>query len=215
MSNITCALSLTYLLYILGCPIEKLTNQILRDAFLVLLAPETKQNVLALQSKMVLENGVDNAINSFHKHLPMADMLCEISIFQKKSKVAKYYCKNCDFKMCPEVMRHLHRQGSGKEDHLVVLYCAVKWGTSPPSSLLKGIARGVVAFAYEAVSGLFSSSANLEEKVSASDESFNLIYAAPERGGILIDCFKDTSGHSVSKSHAVNDFSSNGIKIFF
>ncbi len=77
-----------------GCPIGKLTVDKFSDALSVLLNTKTESMTKELSAQMLAEDGVTAAVRSFHNQLPLADMLCEISIFQKKSAIASIYCSD-------------------------------------------------------------------------------------------------------------------------
>jgi sterol 3beta-glucosyltransferase len=100
-----------------GCPISQLTTEKLTEAFRVLKSEEIKSNVTALSEKMNQENGVKCGIESFYRNLPVEDMLCEVSLFQKKAKLATRYCQSCGLRMCREADDYLHREGGGRSHH--------------------------------------------------------------------------------------------------
>jgi sterol 3beta-glucosyltransferase len=100
-----------------ACPIAKLTAERLVDALRVLLDAKTKGAAESLAVQMNVEDGVKAGVESFHRHLPVADMLCEVSIFQRRSALASFYCPDCGLKMSLEVDAVIHQQGSGRENH--------------------------------------------------------------------------------------------------
>jgi hypothetical protein len=105
-----------------GCPIGSLTAEILTNAFRVLKSEETKRRVLALSEKMNAEVGALKGVESFERNLPLEDMLCEVSLFNKKSNIAKIFCQDCGLKMCFEVDAVAHRARGGRADHRRVAY---------------------------------------------------------------------------------------------
>lgn len=105
-----------------GCPIGSLTPEILTDAFRILKSPDTKQRVLKLSEKMNSENGVANGAESFERNLPLEDMLCEVSLFNKESNIARIFCQDCGLKMCFEVDEVAHRAHGGRARHRRVAY---------------------------------------------------------------------------------------------
>eukprot|EP01036_Dinobryon_divergens_P027868 gene27868-36717_t len=60
-----------------GCPIHKLTMEILEEAFRKMRDPETKAKAQELGQRMNLEDGVGQGVQSFQRNLPVMDMLCE------------------------------------------------------------------------------------------------------------------------------------------
>jgi tartrate dehydratase alpha subunit/fumarate hydratase class I-like protein len=78
----------------------------------------TKHNVKRLSEMMLKEDGVAMGVKSFYRNLPLANMVCEVSIFnEKQSNIADFYCVSCDMKMCSEVDQVIHRKGGGRENH--------------------------------------------------------------------------------------------------
>lgn len=71
---------------------------------------------------MNLENGVMNGVNSFKRNLPLEDMLCEVSLFSKKSEIAKVFCQDCGLKMCVGVDRVVHRAQGRRSKHRRIPY---------------------------------------------------------------------------------------------
>jgi hypothetical protein len=71
---------------------------------------------------MNVENGVREGVKSFERNLPVVDMICEVSIFAKKTKIAKIYCEDCGLKMSIEVDAHVHRNSGGKSNHVRMNY---------------------------------------------------------------------------------------------
>ncbi len=83
----------------------------------MLTSPDTKSRAISLSEFMSAEDGVAEGIKSFYRNLPLADMICEVSIFQKKNRLAKIYCSDCGLKMSSEVDCVVHRLNSGRENH--------------------------------------------------------------------------------------------------
>lgn len=57
---------------------------------------------------MSREDGVENAVKAFYKHLPTEALLCDVSIFCGESRLAQVFCAQCGFKMCYEVSDAIH-----------------------------------------------------------------------------------------------------------
>lgn len=100
-----------------GCPIKNLTTEKLTAAITFLKDEKTLANVKKLSEKMNAENGVREGVKSFEKNLPIIDMLCEVSLFAKKSRIAKVYCDTCGLKMCTSVDAWVHRTSAGRQNH--------------------------------------------------------------------------------------------------
>lgn len=83
---------------------------------------DTLATVRALAGKMNAEQGVKEGVASFERNLPVVDMLCEVSLFAQKRRIAKVYCDSCGLKMCCEVDAHVHRLSGGRADHVRMNY---------------------------------------------------------------------------------------------
>ena len=105
-----------------GCPIKNLTTEKLTHAIQFLKDEKTLANVKTLSEKMNAENGVKEGVKSFEKNLPVIDMLCEVSLFAKKSRIAKVYCDTCGLKMSCEVDSFVHREAGGLAKHARMNY---------------------------------------------------------------------------------------------
>ncbi|CAM9385085.1 unnamed protein product, partial [Ectocarpus fasciculatus] len=60
-----------------GCPISKLTQLKFQQALEVLTAPSTQERAATLAVRMSTEDGLAVGVESFHRNLPVADLLCE------------------------------------------------------------------------------------------------------------------------------------------
>ena len=99
-----------------------MTSDTLTAAIKFLKDEKTLNNVKILSEKMNAENGVEAGVKSFEKNLPIIDMLCEVSLFAKKSRVAKVYCDTCGLKMSKEVDAVVHSASSDKKSHARMNY---------------------------------------------------------------------------------------------
>ena len=137
------------------CPIAELTVPRLADGLRFLLLPETIDKVQALAVKMQAERGVEEGVNSFHRHLPLGEMLCEVELFRKKGVLAKVYCFECGLKMCSEADSFIHRKGGYREDHTRVPFHSMKYGVARPRGVLGSVGQGVGVMAYEIAGGVY------------------------------------------------------------
>ncbi len=136
-----------------GCPIGKLTTEKLTTAFEVLTDRNTIATAVDLARKMNEENGVQRGLESFHKNLPLADMICEVSIFNnKQSRLASIYCQTCGLKMCGAVDAVVHRTAS---NHVRVPFRNSHYGIRDPKSALTGLQHGVGIASYEIAGGIY------------------------------------------------------------
>jgi hypothetical protein len=121
-----------------GCRVQDLTAEILIANFQTLRNSSVIAEAAALGAKMNAEDGVARGVESFYKHLPLADMICEVSIFSgKQSRLAKIYCTSCGLKLCAETDAILHRATSGRGEHIRTPFRPCRWGVS------QGVVSGV------------------------------------------------------------------------
>ena len=109
-----------------GCPIKNLTTAKLISAIQFMKDENTLANVKSLSNKMNIENGVEQGVRSFEKNLPIVDMLCEVSLFARKRRIAKVYCDTCGLKMSAKVDAYIHRTSGGRSDHARMNYRYIK-----------------------------------------------------------------------------------------
>lgn len=149
-----------------GFTLDKLTPDRLEETFYALRSESYCKRAKKLGELMRKENGVHNGISSFYRNLPVNDMLCEVSLFAKRSCIAKVYCRDCDLKMTEEIdsivhSKILHHSRFFYRYALLLktppfMSCfqsCVNSGT-PPSSLLQRITREIQNAASELVHGL-------------------------------------------------------------
>lgn len=199
-----------------GCPIGNLTAEVLAEAFHTMQAAATRERVQALQEKMAQEDGIAAGITSFYRNLPLEDMLCEVSLFEKQSRIATVFCKDCGLKMCKEVDAVMHRAGGKRSRHLRMPYRCVKWGVTQPSSLIEGLGKGLGAAAYEVAGGFYDLIAKpiqggrdggAKGVAKGIAEGFSSLVARPIRGGgVLVDYIsKSVSNQQHRRNRTVED----------
>lgn len=199
-----------------GCPIAALTTEKLVHAFRVLASEETRNNVANLSEQMNNEKGVIRGVESFLRNLPLEDMICEVSLFRRRSEIASVYCRDCGLKMSTQVDQVAHRPKGGRQSHLRVPYRCVKWGVDPPSGLIEGLQQGFGVAAYEIAGGIYDLVAKpieggrecgalgVAQGVAEGVVSF---VARPIKGGqILIDRISQSVSHDqVRRNRTVHE----------
>ena len=82
-------LSLTLLLLLLSfslgpAPVrmDQLTFSLVQQAFAVLLRKETNESTRVMSKTLKAEDGAQEAVHAFYRHLPLEAMLCDVSLFQ-------------------------------------------------------------------------------------------------------------------------------------
>ncbi|KAJ3208896.1 hypothetical protein HK099_008631 [Clydaea vesicula] len=76
-------------------PHKSLNEENLSAALKILTLEETKKNAFELGKVMKTENGVDVGVKSFHRHLPISLMKCDL----QPTKVAEYFLKGANLKL--------------------------------------------------------------------------------------------------------------------
>lgn len=107
------------------------------------------------------EDGVDNALSAFYRHLHIENMICDISIFLGESQLAHVWCQRCGFKMTREVSECVHNPANGLisvndlSQHHVVPCIYVNWSQNRgPNNASEGMIQGLGGAAHELVAGL-------------------------------------------------------------
>lgn len=136
-----------------GCPITRLTVTTLKEALLTLTSENVRSNALQLSVKMNSEEGVLAGIQSFVNHLPLADMVCEVSLFMGRNELAKVYCRDCGLKMSITADAIVHRAQSGRSNHQRIPYRTMNWRVRP-TDVLEGVSQGFGCAFYEIVGGV-------------------------------------------------------------
>ena len=152
------------------------------NAFNILLDTSTITLAKIMGERMKQEDGASKAVEAFYRHLPLENMLCDISIlrgnyFQQKemsfkddsvertSKIenfvglvplARVYCRDCGFKMSTEVSTHIHGKGGflERENHSLTQCCYVNWAVPSPSSATDGLVQGLGNLLHEISEGV-------------------------------------------------------------
>jgi hypothetical protein len=76
---------------------KSLTAQNLSEAISYCLTPQASAAAAQIASKMSTETGVRTAVDSFHSHLPLADMMCDI--LPDEPAVWRYSSKKVSIKL--------------------------------------------------------------------------------------------------------------------
>ena len=147
------------------CPAADLTADVLADAFVKMKSVQMREKAEEISRQFENEDGLDEGIRSFHKQLPIEDMVCDVSLFlpeahredrgRRTTQVASKWCSICSLKMSKLVDEVVHAEGSGKEHHIRHDYRPVDWGCSEgPENVLSGAIQGVAGFGQECLSAL-------------------------------------------------------------
>lgn len=149
------------------CRITELTVEKLRAAFEELQEPDIRSRAKLLQQRMQQEDGVEGAVKSFYRHLPMARMVCDLCHHRIPVKWSVHdrqkLCEACSYIVesrpenywkrmvkyrCVDYRRKRERQGASEATyHQHVLRMPVPQPT--PSQLLAEEVGGAVDFIHE------------------------------------------------------------------
>jgi len=141
------------------CSIPSLSLSIVSENLEALLGDKGfLANSVSMRRALLFEDGVEGACRALYKHLPLENMLCEVSIFMGQYRLAKVFCPLCGFRMCVEVSDRLHNDPSlHLQEHLDKLVpCSFKdWSrVADPSSLADGLVQGLGALVHELSEGV-------------------------------------------------------------
>ncbi|GLD97265.1 hypothetical protein PINS_up005948 [Pythium insidiosum] len=126
------------------CPIGELSVDRLTDAFLKLQDPGMRSRALAIRDVMAREDGVEEAVRVFYRHLPLAHMVCDLDHVNICSRwIVEHSIKVCE-KCYSVIAKDPHNA-----DKKVVPYRCVDYSHRGPSSGFSGAAAGAGAFIHE------------------------------------------------------------------
>ncbi|KAK3268016.1 hypothetical protein CYMTET_23456 [Cymbomonas tetramitiformis] len=97
------------------CEIQKLDANRLKASFLQLRSKEMRAAARQMAEAFALENGVFEGARSFHKQLPVEDIICDVSLFTEKPRIARWYCASLGLKMSAFVYNALCKKGLGRK----------------------------------------------------------------------------------------------------
>ncbi|KAE9003266.1 Sterol 3-beta-glucosyltransferase [Phytophthora rubi] len=126
------------------CPIEELTMEKLRAAFEELQTQELRSRAMAIQQKMQKEDGAEEAVRCFYRHLPVQDMRCDLD----HVRVATRWCQRRKLKLC-EVCDFVVASQPENLGRTVVDYHFVDYTARGPSDGFAGASSGAAAFFHE------------------------------------------------------------------
>ncbi|KAE9177384.1 hypothetical protein PF002_g28353, partial [Phytophthora fragariae] len=95
------------------------------------------------------EDGAEDAVRSFYRHLPAQDMWCDLD----HQRIATQWSVHDKIKLCDRCA-FVIKERPGNEHKKLLRYNAVDYSARGPSSLLAGVATGLVVFAHELTGGM-------------------------------------------------------------
>ncbi|EEY62346.1 sterol 3-beta-glucosyltransferase, putative [Phytophthora infestans T30-4] len=106
--------------------------------------PELRERAEVMQRMMQQEDGAEEAVRSFYRHLPTQDMWCDLD----HQRIASQWSVHDRIKLCDRCA-FVVRERQGKKHRRFLRYNAVDYSARGPSSLLTGVATEVIVFAHE------------------------------------------------------------------
>ncbi|KAK1948472.1 Sterol 3-beta-glucosyltransferase UGT80A2 [Phytophthora citrophthora] len=133
------------------CPIAELTTDRLREAFVELMDPELRSRALDLRDVMRREDGADEAVRSFYRHLPTQKMLCDLD----HERIATRWSVRDRLKLCDRCAFIVSSRLENADKKMVSYHC-VDYTARGPESALAGASSGTGAFFHE-LAGAYTS----------------------------------------------------------
>jgi hypothetical protein len=174
-------------------PIKRMTAGRLAQAFQDLRSPEMIAAAEKMASAFASEDGLSECVRAFYRHLPVEDMVCDVSLFCRQPLLARKWCRDCKLKMSLQADIVVHSL-PGKKNHRRKDYRFVQWGVKGPRDLVNGMIEGYMNFGHELVGGLTDV---VRMPISGAQESgalgaigglgkgvYNLV-KRPIRGGVI------------------------------
>lgn len=128
------------------CPILDLTAEKLRDAFTALRSQSLREKALKLRDVLMAEDGADEAVKCFYKHLPVKGMKCDIGDIC--GSIASMWSVSDHIKLCDRCTFTIATRPENYAKKFVPYHC-VDYSARGPKSCISGAASGAGAFIHE------------------------------------------------------------------
>lgn len=119
-------------------PFSKLSATALSDAFAFCLDDGIQAQARIIAAGIDSENGARDAVRSFHRHLPLREMVCTLDA----EHLARRWCEDCEIHLC-EACDALVHQDHERLDHVRGPWRWIDWGVRPPKNLVDGLEQGL------------------------------------------------------------------------
>lgn len=124
------------------CPINELTTKKLRAAFEELQSPFLRNRAQRLQKRMQQEDGAEEAVKSFYRHLPLRRMTCDLDQQGMATKWSRRdgvkFCESCNARRhlcCEDVVEYRSVDYTARGQELVNI-SSFTCGPSPPGAAM-------------------------------------------------------------------------------
>ncbi len=97
-------------------PFRELTSSQLMAGFEVLHLQATCESAKSMAKAFSCENGVEEGVRCFFKHLPLKHMVCDVSLYVKGDKplIARFWCSDCELKLSVFADEVIHSKPENK-----------------------------------------------------------------------------------------------------
>ncbi|KAH9125057.1 hypothetical protein AeMF1_004274 [Aphanomyces euteiches] len=123
------------------CPVNDLTVDKLKGAFEQMMSPAMIAKAQEMQAKMLKEDGVENAVESFYRHLPWEVMLCALT----PEHLATKFLERDSLQVCAACAYVLQ----SRSDQAIAEHRYKEYGIVGPMSGIEGASQGTGALMHE------------------------------------------------------------------
>ncbi len=97
-------------------PFSELTSSELMAGFEVLRLESVHESAEAIAKAFSCENGVEEGVSCFFKHLPLKHMVCDVSLYLKGDRplIARRWCQDCELKLSVLADEAIHSMPENK-----------------------------------------------------------------------------------------------------
>jgi hypothetical protein len=189
-------------------PFKKLNVRNLVDAILFALQEDIAANCERLSVRMKRENGVRLGVDSFHRHLPVKSMACEIV----PNLVAAYYIKDSNVQVSRFVAEVLLQNNKIQKSSLLE-YKTKHWDISgPPEDPLDSTIQGFSSLANNTAKGVKGFLKYNSDAIQNAKQSDNVTTSASHLGVGFAKGVKSAVYHTAAGTFKVIGLLGDGIR---
>ncbi|KAJ3336233.1 hypothetical protein HDU93_003398 [Gonapodya sp. JEL0774] len=189
-------------------PFKSLTSENLAAAIQFCLHPDVAEAAFVLGTEMSKEDGVGAGVESFHKHLPLEKMICDID----KTLLADWYSEEANILLSTAVMRVLVEEGLLQKKK-IYRYANSHWETdTQPTELLTGALGAAKSLTVGTTKGLASFFIETGSGIQKATKADSVAQGALEVAKGMGIGFGGTMYYSVKAGGRVVEKLSSGLK---